>query len=261
MHKSLLTLLALGTLNGSASRPVVYLPKSSACLNSLRPNPSYKSASHSAYADVFHGINDKAEASAEVLNQMVKAYAEMDASCSLQYYAALKDEVSCDRFGMSTVCSLPTDLGRFVLIKDMVDSAAVIYIEGSEKDAKLGTFSSESLHVPVAQPEECYLELLDLGDDQYPETPFDSSDHHTYYLDTKNLDRGDDARKNAALLVNAVLEGRQCKYKIADQRLENDACRNLGGIDICVIAPQRAGYFIITKDTSEGAFVSFLRYD
>lgn len=248
--------------------PLVYLPKSSACRDSLRKQPRFKSAAHSVYAEVFYELENKAQASAKVLTQMVEQYANQDASCSLEYYMAFQDEISCERVGgQREICSLPTDLGRFLVIKDYVDSAAVIYLEDTKKPAQLGTLSKESISVKLAQPGACYTELLNLDGKQQAQTPFASSDHRSYFVSAKNLNPNQDARRNAAQLVNravASLEknsGGTCKAPTANVSVANTACATLGGVPVCVFSQLSSGYYVVTPDADSGAFVSFVRFD
>lgn len=248
--------------------PLVYLPKTSPCRDSLRKQPRFKSAAHSVYAEVFYELENKAQASAKVLNQMIEQYANQDSKCSLQYHMVFEDEINCEHVaGVSGICSLPTDLGRFIVIKDYVDGAAVLYIENSQKPASLGTLQAESLNVKLAQPEACYPELLNLNGKQGPQTPFNSSDHHSYFVSTKGLNASHDARKNAAKLVNRAVahvektSGGSCQSKIGEVSIGKNACTTLGGLPICVLSGPNAGYYVVTGDRAGGAFVTFVRFD
>ncbi len=248
--------------------PVIYLPKSSACRDSLRKQPRFKSAAHSVYAEVFYELENKKQASARVLTQMVEQYAGQSANCTLEYYMAFEDEVLCERVaGQREICSLPTDLGHFVVIRDYVDSAAVIYIENSKKTPQLGSFSNDDVTVKLAQPEACYTELLNLDGKQSAQTPFASSDHRSYFVSAKGMNLKQDARKNAAQLVNRAVAGLEkipggtCKAPSATLAVSSNACRTLGGVDVCVFSQLNSGYFVVTPDAADGAFVTFIRFD
>jgi hypothetical protein len=248
--------------------PVVYLPKASSCRESLRKQPRFKSAAHSVYAEIFYELENKAQASVKVLNEMIEQYASQDSNCSLQYHMAFEDQISCERVGgVSGICSLPTDLGRFIVIKDYVDSAAVLYIENTRKPSTLGTLQADSLKVKLAQPEACYPELLNLNGKQEAQTPFNSSDHHSYFVSAKNLNPLQDARRNAALLVNRAVahveksSDGMCQSKIAEVTVTRDACTSLDGIPSCVLSGPNAGYYVVTGDKAGGAFVTFVRFD
>lgn len=247
--------------------PVAYVPKASACRDALRGQPRFKSAAHSVYAEVFYELENKAQASARVLNQMVEQYAGKDSSCSLEYQMLFEDEISCDRVGgLNVICSVPTDLGRFLVIKDYVDGAAVIYIEGTQKNATLGTLKADTISVKLANPEGCYTKLLNLDGKQKPQEPFNSSDHHSYFVSARNLNSNQDARSNAAQLINRTVSSVEksagsCKVQTAVANFGKNVCKTLGGIPTCVLAPANAGYYVVTKDAADGAFVTFVRFD
>jgi len=198
---------------------------------------------------------------------MVEQYASKDTSCSLQYQMLFEDEISCDRVGgLNVICSVPTDLGRFVVIKDYVDGAAVIYSEGTQKAATLGTLKADSLGVKLAGPEGCYTELLNLDGKQTPQEPFNSSDHHSYFVSTKSLNAKQDARSNAAQLISRAVGAVEksagtCKVQTSAVTFGKDVCKVLGGIQTCVLTPANAGYYVVTKDNADGAFVTFIRFD
>jgi hypothetical protein len=250
-----------------AQYPVAYVPKASACRDSLRGQPRFTSAAHSVYAEIFYELDNKVQASARVLNQMVEQYASKDSSCSLQYHMVFEDEVSCERVGgINVICSVPTDLGRYLVIKDYVDGAAVIYIEGHQKTASLGTLKTDNVSVKLANPEGCYTELLNLDGKQKPQEPFNSSDHHSYFVSAKHLNAKQDARSNAAQLVNRAVSSVEksagsCKTQTVTANFNKSACQTLGGIQTCVLAPANAGYYVVTKDAADGAFVTFIRFD
>lgn len=247
--------------------PVAYVPHATACRDSLRVQPRFKSAAHSVYAEIFYELENKAQASARVLTQMVEQYASKDSNCSLQYHMVFEDEISCERVGgLNVICSVPTDLGRFVVIKDYVDGAAVIYSEATQKSASLGTLKADSLSVKLANPESCYTELLNLDGKQKAQEPFNSSDHHSYFVSAKDLNAKQDARNNAAQLINRAVSAVEksagtCKAKTAPATFGKDVCKVLGGIQTCVLAPANAGYYVVTKDNADGAFVTFVRFD
>lgn len=250
-----------------AQHPLAYVPKASACRDPLRGQPRFKSAAHSVYAEIFYELENKAQASARVLNQMVEQYTNKDSSCSLQYQMLFEDEISCERVGgLNVICSVPTDLGRFLVIKDYVDGAAVIYIEDTQKNAALGTLKAEKVSAKLANPEGCYTELLNLDGKQKPQAPFNSSDHHSYFVSAKNLNANQDARSNAAQLINRAVSSVEksagsCKAQTALATFDRTACKTLGGIQTCVLAPANAGYYVVTKDAADGAFVTFIRFD
>jgi hypothetical protein len=247
--------------------PVAYVPKASACRDTLREKPGFKSAAHSVYAEIFYELENKVQASARVLNHMVEQYASKDQNCSLQYQMLFEDEISCDRVGgLNVICSVPTDLGRFTVIKDYVDGAAVIYSEGTQKPASLGTLKADTLSVKLAGPEACYTELLNLDGKQKAQEPFNSSDHHSYFVSTKSLNTRQDARSNAAQLITRAVTAVEksagtCKAQSAPATFAQDVCKTLGGIQTCVLAPANGGYYVVTKDTADGAFVTFVRFD
>jgi hypothetical protein len=247
--------------------PVAYVPKASACRDTLREQARFKSAAHSVYAEIFYELDNKAQASARVLNQMVEQYASKDSSCSLQYHMLFEDEISCARVGgLNVICSVPTDLGRFLVIKDYVDGAAVIYSEGTQKNAVLGTLKADNVSVKLANPEACYTELLNLDGKQKPQEPFNSSDHHSYFVSTKSLNANQDARSNAAQLINRAVSSvgkstGSCKAQTSLVNFDKTACQTLGGIQTCVLAPANAGYYVVSKDAADGAFVTFVRFD
>lgn len=247
--------------------PVAYVPKASSCRDSLRVQPRFKSSAHSVYAEIFHELENKAQASAQVLTQMVEQYASKDSSCSLQYHMVFEDEISCDRVGgVNVICSVPTDLGRFVVIKDYVDGAAVVYSKGMQKSASLGSLKADNLGVNLANPQGCYTELLNLDGKQKQQEPHNISDHRSYYVSTKDLNSKQDARSNAAQLINRAVSAVEksagtCKTQTAPATFGKDACKVLGGIQTCVLAPANAGYYVVTKDSADGAFVTFVRFD
>ncbi|HYX32454.1 MAG TPA: hypothetical protein VE954_05025 [Oligoflexus sp.] len=249
--------------------PLIYVPMASSCLNSLLQKPYYASAAHSAYTDVFHETPDAAQASSQTLGQMIEAYAKTDSSCSLQWYAAFKDTALCERIaGLGAVCSLATDQGRYVVLKDYVDGAAVIYSTQKSSIFSLGQLKPEALTVRVPDPGLCYTELLNFDGKQKPSTPSSSLDHRSYYVSAQGLSLKSDARSNAAELITRTVTSlhkqspKSCKLKSTSVNLPANVCKNMAGVDVCVIAStQTGGYYIVTKADANGAFVTFVRYD
>ena len=120
--------------------------------------------------------------------------------------------------------------------------------------------------VKLAGPDSCYTELLNLDGKQKPQEPFNSSDHHSYYVSAKDLNSKQDARNNAAQLINRAVSAVEksagtCKVQTASATFGKDVCKVLGGIQTCVLTPANAGYYVVTKDTADGAFVTFVRFD
>jgi hypothetical protein len=246
---------------------VVYLPQASACRDSLRRKPQYTSAAHSVYAEIFYELEDKAQAAAQVLNEMVERYAAKDGNCSLQYHMAFADEISCERVGgQREICSLPTDLGRFIVLRDWVDSAAVLYIENAAQEASLGTLEADVLPVKLARAENCYTELLNLDGKQDDQMPFAAMDHRSYFVSAKGLNLSRDARFNAAELVNRVVstvarKSGSCQMTTDVMDVSKNACTRLGEVELCVLGGRTAGYFVVARDEAGGAFVTFVRFD
>ncbi len=248
--------------------PLMVLPKASSCLGSLLKKSYYNSDSHSVFADIFYEVSDPKEAAAQTLTLMVEAYAQTDATCRNEVFVAFKDSLVCDQLnGQGKVCVLPSDIGRFVVLKDGVDGAAVIYLKNRAQKNSLGSLSSRVVSTKVAQSPACYSDLLNLNNNQEAQSPYASSDHRSFFASTKGLNFGKDARLNAVQLINNTVGALNQKFKStcslekATQNISKEVCRNLGEVDMCSIAGQNSGYFIVTKDYADGAFVTFMRYD
>jgi|GEM_PF-2933379 hypothetical protein len=254
----------------AAAFPVIYLPEVKSCRTSIEQKTSFQSAAHSAYAEVFYEQQDSIRAAAQTVSDMVQAYAKTDSSCQFSYAMAFRDQAECTIIKSKQVCSLPASEGQFLVLKDYVDGAAVLYFKKQRNPSPaLGKAGQRPTKVKLADSSMCYTELLNLGDSQQAAKPFASLDHRSYFVSTKNLKSSEDARINAVRLVNSVIRGlnrsspQTCSYQEQTVSLDAKACEKIGGRDVCLIAGQSStsGYFIVSKDDAAGAFVSFIRFD
>jgi hypothetical protein len=253
----------------AAAHPVLYLPEVKSCRSSLEQKSYFQSAAHSAYAEVFYEQPDSIQAAAQTLNDMVQAYTKTDPSCRFSYFMAFRDQANCQRINAKQVCYLPASEGQFLVLKDYVDSAAVLYFKKQKNpNPTLGKLSSQTIRVQLANNALCYTELLNLNGHQAPAQPFASSDHRSYFLSTKNLKLDTDARINATILVNSLIRKLSrnsplaCLYQEQSISLDDSACQKIGGRDVCLIAGgNTGGYFLVSKDDASGAYVSFIRFD
>jgi len=250
------------------AHPVVYLPEVKSCRSSIEQKPYYQSAAHSVYAEVFYELN-AVDAAVQTLSDLVSSYSKTDSSCSLTYYMAFRDRVQCQSINSKALCSLPASEGQFLIVKDYVDSAAVLYFKDAAKVTPvLGQVGTKGVTTKLADSALCYSDLLNLNGTQPVAQPFAASDHRSYFVSTKNLRLSQDARLNASLLVNSVVRNlsrsaaKTCTYQEKTITLDNSACQKIGGRDVCLVSSENSGgYFIVSKDNAAGAFVTFVRFD
>lgn len=253
----------------SSAHPIVYFPDVKSCRASIEQQPFLAGSAHSTQAEAFYELEDPVEAAAQTLNDMITAYSRSDSSCRLTYDMAFRDQVPCLSLNAKALCSFPGSEGQFLLIKDDVDSAAVLYFKGRTKSGSvLGLAGANPLSAQLVDSSLCYTELLNLNGTQAAAKPQASFDHRSYFMSTKNLRSTDDARLNASLLVNEVVRnlGRAaeetCEYQEKTVTLDSTTCQKIGDRDVCLLSNENiGGYFIVSKDNASGAFVTFVRFD
>ena len=250
--------------------PLAYVPMASRCAKALKQKPQFQMAAHSLFAEIFQEGLDPREAAAKTLIDLVERYAEGDAACQLERWAIYKDQILCEKPNGTggPICVIPSDQGRFALIKDYVDSAAVIYIDSKKASGVIGAKTDVSWQGQLPAPESCYSDLLNQGGLFAPLKPTASGDHYSFYVSTRGLNSTENAIANGVEIVRRAVKSvsvkakaKSCELSFAQVEISKDACFNLGGTDICVFQAAQAGYFVVTKDDDRGAYVSFVRYD
>ena len=258
-------------LNGEIQQnnPLAYIPKASRCEKSLTIKPHFSSAAHSLYAEVFHEGLDPRDAALATVGDLIARYSEQDLSCELEWFVSFKDQITCKKVSGTggPICELPSDTGRFVVIKDYVDSASVIFLKYRNSKSKIGSENKTVWQGFLPAPSACYSDLLNHGGLFDALTPLASGDHFSHYVSTRGLKSGADAISNGVELVRRAVQNvsrkapATCRQSFETAAFDADSCFALGKTAFCVFNAQQAGYFIVTKDDTAGAYVTFARYD
>lgn len=175
-------------------------------------------------------------------------------SCSESKVSISIATVVCHKFqGYIDVCAVPSDIGRFLVVKDSVDGATIHAFQ-AEGMKSLEFEDSDQFIVPDFQP--CYQEILRLDNETAP----GSRDHRAWWAQTDR--EFTDPRLAFSLgLREAHLDlGLTCKKFTGYKDIPKDSCVNLGGIQTCFI-DGNGGFNIAARADAMIFALGFYRWD
>ncbi|WP_144393944.1 hypothetical protein [Pleionea sediminis] len=254
----LLTILILSLTAQITLAADFHVPTVSRCLADMSQSNTKDSKVYNIYSDFYYEYSDKRDYAIRAIQEVTQKFSAEDSSCQGFTQPMNRETVQCYKFSGSEVCTVPSDAGEFIVVKDYVDSTNVILTEYSNDYTDFPEINSandfESLWLP--QPELCYTDLL---------APIYDSQAHS--LNASAFVNFSDfryvlARSNRDLVKNISENVSSCEYATMDIPAHEMTCISRPNKPaICSVGATGGGYFIYVTDADNTIHMIFNRWD
>ncbi|WP_299495363.1 hypothetical protein [uncultured Shewanella sp.] len=234
----------------------VDVPVFSQCNTELAQSNTRDTQVYNVFSDFYYEYNDPKEYAVAALKELTHQFAETDSICQ-QYTQASLDDIQCEtQIGGTNICTLESDTGDFVIVKDYVDASNIVL---SKHDNAVwpsihNSHDSEVLYVP--NPGHCYDGLLQGGMDSQAYLVDASS--YRYFGDFRYVL----ARTTRDTVKEIANRNDYCYYRTTDEPASSMQCSMLtSGTQYCSLPNTNAGYFVFVTGADHSVHMIFNRWD
>ncbi|MCL1126001.1 hypothetical protein [Shewanella surugensis] len=256
IRRAFLPVVASVFFQANASADTIDVPVFSQCDTELTQSNTRDSQVYNLYSDFYYEYNDPREYALVALEKLTSQFAASNSICQ-QYTQASLDDIHCEaQIGGTEICSLESDTGDFVIVKDYVDASNIIL--SKHNDDIWPAIHSENDNAPlyVPNPGSCYDGLLQGGMDSQAYLVDASS--YRYFGDFRYVL----ARTTRDTVKEIANRNDYCYYQTTAESAANMQCSILSsGTQYCSLPNTNAGYFVFVTGEDHSMHLIFNRWD
>lgn len=256
IRRAFLPVVASVFFQANASADTINVPVFSQCDTELTQSNTRNSQVYNVYSDFYYEYTDPKEYALAALTELTQQFAAEGSMCQ-QYAQASMDDIQCEvQIGGTSICTLESDTGDFVIVKDYVDGSNIVLSKHDNETwpAIHNSNDAEPLYVP--NPGHCYDGLLQGG-----------MDSQAYLVDASSYRYFGDFRYVLARTTRDTVReisnrNDYCYYRTTDEPASNMQCSMLtSGTQYCSLPNTNAGYFVFVTGADHSVHMIFNRWD
>lgn len=256
IRRAFLPVVASVIFQANAAADTIDVPVFSQCAAELTDSNTRDSKVYNIYSDFYYEYSDPREYAVAALGLLTHQFAATDSMCQ-QYVQAELEDIQCEtQIGGTDICTLVSDTGDFVIVKDYVDASNIILSQHHEDvwPTIHNSNDAESLYMP--NPGSCYDGLLQGGMDSQAYLVDASS--YRYFGDFRYIL----ARTTRDTVKEIANRNDYCYYQTTEEPAANMQCSTLSsGTQYCSLPNTNAGYFVFVTGVDHSVHMIFNRWD